>query len=303
MINIVGKSISDVGQLRNSVRDGFNTIELQLYGEFLQTPNDEILDAVNSVEGLNIYSVHSPILSSRELEIEDFCDSNTRFALLKTMYLADAISKLKGMPVPVVVHAASAMETLYVKKDMLYTIVRELEIALNLFPNVQMCIENTIPVIAKNDRYQTMNSFLFDTAELCRFLRGQLKTERIYTVLDICHALTSVRFMNETQELTNKEAVTLKRFFEENSEVAKILHLNNVIELGLKPGQHSTPFLPTIEGDVELLGKISGYIKEYTPNAMCVLEINEEDYIVNSNANKLLTLKTFDKLGVPYKCL
>lgn len=303
MINITGKAIPEKVQLENCVRDGFSAIELQLYGDFVEKSNEEIIDLVKSVEGLSIHSVHSPILQSRELEIEDLGDSNTIFPILKTFYLADLLSGIYKMSMPVVVHATSNMESLLVKKDLLYRIVRELDIALNLFPNIQVCIENTIPVISKGDRYETKNSFLYDTVEICKFLRNQLKSDRIFTVLDTCHAMTSIRFMKETQNYTNTSTATIEDFFIENGEYARIIHLNNVIEMGLKKGQHSTPFLPNNVEDNILLKHITDHIIKYTPNATCVLELNEEEYVVNSNANKLLTLETLRKLGVEYRCL
>lgn len=300
MLNIVGKSALENIQLVNSVRDGFNTIELQLFGDFLTTPNEKIFKDILSVDGLMISSVHSPLLYSREVEIEDLGDSNTSYPILKTFYLADLLSQHYKKPMPVVVHASSSMDELLLKKDLLYKIVRELDIAMQLFTNVEVCIENTIPVISKGARYSTKNSFLFDTVDICKFLREQLKTTKVYTVLDTCHALTSIRFMEETKEFTNKSTVTLEDFFLNNGNYTRIVHLNNVIDLGLKAGQHSTPFSPTNMKDVELLSNIITYINKYTTNVDCVLEINEEEYVKDSNKNKLLTLETIKLLKADY---
>ena len=303
MLKIVGKCIHEETQLRNSVRDGFTSIELQLFSDFLTQTNEEVFKLVTSIEGLHVSSIHSPLLTDCELEIEDIADSNTRYPLLKTFYLADMLGEHFGMMMPVVVHATSNITDLMRKKDTLYTIGREIDIALQLFPHLEICIENTIPVISKGDRYETKNSFLYDTVEICKFLRNHLKTDRIYTVLDTCHALTSIRFMKETQNYTNMSAVSLEEFFRQNGELTRIIHLNNVIDLGLKPGQHSVTFLPNSVDDTILLKHITDYIQTYTPQAECVLEVNEEEYLINSNANKLLLLESLDKLNVEHKHL
>lgn len=301
MLHLVGKTAPTHTQLKNCVRDKFKSVEIQLFADFLDTNCEVLTQLLMQFPTLDVSSVHTPLLPYKELEIEDLADSNLKFPVLKTMYLADVLASRYGHRMPVVVHATSNIDALMETKDTLYRIVRELEVSLKLFPNIDICIENTIPLIVKGKRYETKNSFLYDNINLVKFFRERLESERIYTVLDICHALSSIRFMQTTEELTGHEVPQLENFFKESEGLIRIIHMNNVIEMGLKPGQHGVPFLKTIESDVEMLKHVTNCIENYCPKASIVLEIVEDEYEVNSNANKLKTLECFDFIGAKYK--
>lgn len=301
MLNLVGKVAPVPVQLKNCVTDGFKSVEIQLFGDFINMNTDILTELLMQYPTLNVASVHTPLLDSKELEIEDLADSNLKFPILKTMYLADVLASKYRHRMPVVVHATSNIDKLKEAKDTLYRIIRELEVLLQLFPSVDICIENTIPLVAKGNRYETKNSFLYDNIEIVKFFRERLKTDRIYTVLDVCHALTSIRFMKETEVLTGIETQNLESFFKESAGLIKIVHLNNVIDLGLKPGQHGVPFDKDIPSDVKLLDDVTTYINKYCPNANIVLEVCEDSYEENSNANKLKTIETFKHIGADFK--
>lgn len=301
MLRLVGKTGAVHTQLANCVRDGFKSVEIQLFGDFNDMNPVVLTELLMQFPTLNVSSIHTPILNDKEIEIEDLGDSNLKFPILKTLYLADVLASRYGHRMPVVVHACSNMNRLQEAKDTLYRILRELDVQLELFPNVDICIENTIPLIAKGTRYEMMNSFLYDNIELTEFFRDKLNTDRIYTVLDICHALTSIRFMQATETFTGIDSTTLEEYFKRSGDLIKIIHLNNVIDLGLKKGQHGVPFLKENENDVKLLSDITRYIETYCPQASIVMEICEDEYEVNSNANKLATIETFKAIGANIK--
>lgn len=297
MLNIVGKCADRRSQLEGSLRDGFNVVEIQLLKDFKNRSVDEILRDIRQVNGIKVSSIHSPALEPQGVEIEDIVEYDRKLDVYKTFYIADRLGSEEGREIPVVLHMHSRMYDLDRKGDMLYSLVREVAICLDLFKHISICVENLIPVEVIGGKLITNNCYMFDNADLVKWLRKKLNTDRIYTVLDTCHLVTSIRVLEILKEDTGANIPSIEEFFENNKDVVKIIHLNNVVGLGLTPGKHSVGF----EKDTNLLSKLAICINKYCNNADIVLEMNEEDYDKEPNRNKLDTLRLLEKLGIEYK--
>lgn len=300
-MRILGKIAPVYTQVLQTINKGLHTVELQLLDDFLETENARIINMLDKVPELNVYSVHAPFLTDKEVEIEDVIESNLRLPFLKTCYLAESLADKYKRDITVVVHIGLNTSILTTHKDILYRILRELDTILSLFTHIRIAIENTMPISTSKGFLETKNNFLYDNIEVCEFLRDNLKSPKIYTVLDICHALSTIRFMEQTSKDTGIEPITLYDYFERSAGTVDLIHLNNVKNLGLREGEHNLPFHADNVSDRELLFDIVDCYNKFTPNTLCVLEIDEKDYDTNCTCNKIMTLETLAELGIPYK--
>lgn len=96
------------------------------------------------------------------------------------------------------------------------------------YPYTELAIENITPVRNAHQKplYRS-NNYKFDNVVMAKELRKQLHTDRVGTVLDICHARITDRYMNELYKILGDEPedYSLDNFFKLNKDVIKLIHL------------------------------------------------------------------------------
>lgn len=285
MLHFISKSAVVTSQLEQSSAY-FKDVELQLLTEFVGSTNyDQTIETLFEVIEqcpINIYSIHTPLIYTEDASsytLNDFVDTQRFSIIVATFKLAQKVAQKQGNKVGVVVHNDSTLSFLKSHDLVWERICENVKYLLATFPEVELCIENSMPVCGTLFR----NGFLFEGVDVVKEFRKLFNTENIYTVLDICHAIGAIRML----ELINLPTVCpppkLQDYFKANGKYTKIVHFNYLSDLGILKPTHGTPFT---KDDIGTLAHIVELIETYMPQVGCVLEVNETDYLNNAIKNK-----------------
>lgn len=289
--NIYAKAALNKEQLDGKIKIGCDGIELQLLSEFINGKvgnYHNVEDVVNLEEYKNydIRVVHAPILSVyglSDITLEDFVDDDITF-LEQVFKVADYFGSLHSRRTLIVIHSETTVGLMSAIGDTWGRVVKYLGYLLYKYPYTEVGIENVPPLRnALADKIELCNNFKFDNVDMALKLREELKTDRVGTVLDICHAKISDMYLNHIRLLipeAKPEDYSLNAYFSANSGVIKLIHLADFAGCGYGKGQHGTKITEenksTMEEVIELYNK-------YHYCCPITLEVEESDFISSPN--------------------
>lgn len=251
-----------------------------------------------------ITSIHSALIDGEDTEI-DFClkndytlsdvITNNRRKLEDAFRVAEACGIYQKRMITVVVHLRNEILPISCEE-----IAQFLEMMFEKYVHCQIAIEN---VMVMNSKHEFRTAFRHSSVpEVVKGIREEIRDEfkdRVWTVLDVCHALSSIRIEGLICEYENlffkkDEKEMLKKYFIENKDICKIIHFNNARKLGINQRNHGVPF-ETIE-DIELMKYLLELYYKYIPEADFVIEIMETDYTNAVNfQNTVKQLQSIEK--------
>lgn len=261
-------------------------IEIQLLNEYVgqNRCNRELLNVIKSVPDANILAIHTPIVNKLSLNIEEIESPNTYFNLMETVSLANMVGEYENKPIKVICHTAFSYPLYKAFPSILNRIELVVHKILSEYPRVTLCIENVIPCENNNNGLIFRNGCLYDNVLLVKHLQELFSnSERIKTVLDTCHLVTTTRtldliFKNTYPDISNN--ISIESFFKENKDVIGLIHLADVKNLGLSNGEHGIKFEQERLSEMKTL--IDLYYK-YNYDCDITIEIVEDDYTINNN--------------------
>lgn len=276
-------------------------LELQLLSELIDgnIGNYHLAKDVYDLDNLkkyDIYCVHAPILSYyglSDVNIEDMVDMEDFKLLDQVFYIANTIGEYHNRRTIIIVHSEMNREKLIGLGDTWKKVLNAVGCLLFKYPYTELAIENITPLRnAHNKPLSLANNFKFDNVIMARELRKQLNTDRVGTVLDICHARITEMYMTKIYEILGDEPedYSLENYFKENKDVIKLIHLADMKGNGYGKGFHGTPF----EDTEESLKALNHFIDLYMENdykCLVTLEVAETDFIKSdgfTESNKLL---------------
>lgn len=147
------------------------------------------------------------------------------------------------------------------------------------YPHVQYVIENTTPFrwLQKGDT--RLSSGYYDSpVMIADYLQEMLKTNRIGTCMDSCHAGITIEHMNRVCDACDAVDMkfTMGKFFALYRPTCKLFHFASYDDGGYGAG-HATPFTKDKMG--ELREQVELY-ELYGYDCPVTLEINEKDLLV-----------------------
>jgi sugar phosphate isomerase/epimerase len=270
-MRIFGKSKLN-NDIYDKIKKGADAIELHLDDDFLNSKDywdEEIIDKVD------IRVVHAPLTKTNNTDIEEIA---SREIMVRTCSFAQRIATVQKHPVIVVCHLATSHKLL--KKLGVYEgVVFFMRDLINMFPNIEIAIENVIRFKSDRDDYIGFQNVSFEDAVV---LVSDIAHERVGTCLDTCHAMVDIGLINyvtgylrKTGEINNAEMVGgLDAFFESYKETVKLVHLSNAQSHGLY-NDHGMPFT---KNDDSKLSKILSLYKKYHYGCPITIEVQELDY-------------------------
>lgn len=286
-INLYAKASLDINEIKEKIRCGCDGIEYNLTEDFMiygDAFRDHYPKDVFTLH--NVEVVHVPYMANKQMmHMEHIFQHEDDSIIANVFDLAQYCADIWRHRVLIVIHCGLS------KYDFMeYELFRKhLESRLaDLFykyPQVDMAIENVVAMEYKEERSEPprlCNGIFLDTTEIVRYLRGKFG-ERIGTVLDVCHAMMTEKYMNlwlkeanfypdDTEDIPPKIDYSIEHYFKANQHICKLIHFNDFVENGYMKN-HGTGF--TSQDKVNYL---LGLYKKYQYDCPLTLEIREEDY-------------------------
>ncbi|MBU3182761.1 hypothetical protein [Clostridium psychrophilum] len=263
-----------------------NNIEVQLfegfYGEEISL--DEYLDTIIN-SGLNISVIHTPLVEGEAVEIDRFYEKRIKNVFYKTCELSNMLGTKLKKNILVIVHCSMSFKEDIKNPNKIKLIDDTLLYALNKYSNISIAIENVTPIVTNRTGFYGRGGFLNDSClYVSYFINKYGFKDRIGTVLDTCHALTTIKLLQYC-----KIDVTLEQYFDWNKQNVKLIHLANIGDNGYGKDNHGIGF---IEGDdLVVLNDIMKLYFKYNYSCPITIEVIEKEYI-----NPLNYLKTKENL-------
>lgn len=269
--------------------------EIQLLGGSIGQ-SDKLIEDFGKCAPLldNVVSVHTALTHKEGIMPGGNCDigylyeRNVLLALDDACFIANIAGLSQNHRVGVVIHNSLSYEQFSRNPYFLMIVTETLGALLMKYPNIEFWIENVTP-ICKEHPITFKNGCIADSADICKHLRQKFG-DRIGTVFDTCHAITTARILEDLGW-----DYVFPDMLEAFSGVCKEVHFANVRGYGLKQGQHGCGFDPANPTDVVKLEGLLANCVEYFPNAYLCYEITETDYIVNQ--------QTCDTIGLVHNIL
>lgn len=243
--------------------------------------DDDIMDI------LPISSVHTSLFNKQDIEIDlcfdsPYIDPETsayhRKRLMEAFRIAEHCGSYQKRDVAVVVHMKNFVMPVSDKEaaEFIWYLFEN-------YPHCTLAIENTILLNDANILRSACECWCVpEFVKRMRIVLGREYGKRLFTVLDTCHALGTIRMQNLIRiyghfPSCKDEIGELEKYFVENHGVCKILHFNNARNLGIVKSEHGVPF--ETKEDIPIFEKVVEFYNKYIPEADFVIEIQEKDYL------------------------
>lgn len=283
-MNVYAKTILEENELvaKLKYKDMIDGIELHLTSDFKFDKDKQSL--VQKYPNV-IKNIHLPTYKNKNdmYGIKELFFYNNESVLAKCFSMAEFCSQYNNNnTITLIIHNNLQFEDIIEQrrgKTELH-IINCLKKLFEVFPHVNIAIENTMPLFPDKGSFSTRNGFLFENVQIVNELKKQLPEHayRIGTCLDICHAKGTIFTINKIYQGTNVEVdiPTLDDYFEQNARVCSCIHFNNAKGLG-EGENHGIAFTE------DEINEVLNYYKKYNYTAPLVIEQSEIDYLNPQN--------------------
>ena len=286
-MEIYAKAALDARQIEVKQHIGCDGIEIQLLGELLEkNPSGMYREAeetwnLSDFDRVPVKAVHAPLVSSFDLTLEKMTSTGLfpPTILYNACKVAEHFGRRNSGEIPVVVHTELAVDDDFTATGMYSEIRTMIDRALKTYPHVIICIENVTPLRGMSKCGLSLsNNFAGDNVFLVKALLKDLKTDRIGTVFDTCHAMIAAKYVNALCRGVGVLApdLSLEHFIMTNRGVCKLIHLAGMKGSGYGGDNHGIPFS---EQNEELCREILDLYQKYEYNCPVTLEVSEADYL------------------------
>lgn len=279
-MRVAAKSTIDPLQLKERVRKGARYIELHTLEEHMRDRTvEENLQILAGVD-VEVAAVHLPITSKYTFEGLQHKES---FEVIERCFeMAERLSEYNGGMIEIIMHYE-----LNVRQSrgwgILDKCVERMGYLLDKYKHVSVGLEN-LQILCEGEKedvakIEGRNSYGFENIELVKIMRARLNTQRVGVVIDTCHALTTIRYIQTLypaeQRQRYKVEYSLRDYFERAKGYIRVIHLANSVGNGLSAG-HGVGF--DTQEDEKLFEEIMQYIGEVEFQGLLTLEVQEQDY-------------------------
>ena len=230
----------------------------------------------------DVVSVHTALTTNYAMLPGGNCDLHnlentaTYKVLEDAAVVAQVCSRNYNHPVAVVIHNSLSYSEFMICNSLREELIRLLRNVLTRYPNVDLWIENVTP-ICNEERVYFRDGVLNDAVYIAEYL-SQIFGNRVHTVFDTCHAITTDRIIKD-----NLGKEVLDDLLTKYSDSCREVHFSNVINLGYNAGEHGCGFT---DKDYELFDYLMRNITSKLRHAHLCYEIYEDDYTNNVNVKE-----------------
>lgn len=294
-MNILIKSALKENEFADRKQMRENHIEIQLLKDFYnETPTlEEYFNTIINSE-VNIDIIHTPLVFGEDVEIDNFCNEKEKNIFLKTCELANMVGFKQDKNILVVVHSSMNFREDMLNQSKIQIIDDVLVNTLKKYKYISIAIENIIPLVINGYGINGRNGFLNDNCLYVEYFINKYGfKERIGTVLDTCHAITTIKLLRYCNI-----NITIEQYFDWNKQYIKLIHLANVGGNGYGKGEHGTGFLT--DEDKKVLKEIINLYYKYNYKCPITIEVYEKDYAnpINYLGTKENLLKLIKKKNI-----
>ena len=284
-LEIYGKASLDYLQIEDKIKKGCKQLELHLGREWCINGVPQSIDNVcpdwkNLVEMIDIKVVHIPMVQEN---IEFLLDKVKIKLLNETFKLANTIGEIYNHKVLVVVHTESNYELLEEVENLLPYIKKKVLSLLDMYPNVELGIENVSPIQVVRGDLRLRGGIIDDNIRLVEYINS----DRVGTVFDVCHAKITEMYLKSLNVYNIFENYDLRKLMKLNKDYVKLIHLATFEGSGYGKG-HGIGFTDKSE----MMEFVKLY-KELGLNCPITLEVAEVDYL--ESKSYVLTRKLLEE--------
>jgi hypothetical protein len=229
----------------------------------------------------NIEVVHTPYDRAKQMMNMERIFQHEDLAPIENVFrLAQYCAEYWKHRVKIVIHCSLSMEDFMEYELFRKRLVQTLAVYFEEYPQVDLVIENVVPMEYKRTEYthpRLYNGIFLDTPLIAGYLHERFGN-RIGTVLDICHAMMTEKyltaFMREADFAEDLAEIdfSLDHYFRSNAELCRLIHFNDFIGNGYRRN-HGTGFTSQ-----EKVDGILDLYRKYQYNCPLTIEIREDDY-------------------------
>lgn len=293
---IYAKAALQVDQIESKLSIGCDGIEIQLLTELVNGKlgdykfANEVFD-LDTLLKYNITAVHAPLLGAYGLEdvnLESLCDAGDFKLLDQVCYIANKVGEMHNRKTIVIIHSETSVDAMMLIGDTWKRVLNSVGCILFKYPNIEIAIENVTPMNKVSvGNFILSNNFVDNNVKMVSELRKQLKTDRIGTVLDTCHAEITKMFYDtlyaKFSDVLPKLDLSMDYYFRTNRDYCKLFHMSETIGTGYGKGRHGMPF--------QSLDVVTNYMDlyyKYEYNCPITLEVAETDFIKSDGYEQAL---------------
>lgn len=284
-IRIYAKASFHSAEIREKIRCGCDGLEYNLQEDFLRKGSCFETCYLQEIFTMhNVEAVHVPFYGDGQvMNMEHVFQKKDVSPIRHVFRLAQYCAQVWQHRVLVVIHSSLSYYD-YMQYEM---VRRRLEEVLGQFfaeyPMVDLAVENVIPMEYKQNSKESprlCNGTFTDLPQIICSLREQFG-ERVGTVLDLCHAAMTEKYMNlllsaaeflPQKNLPEHLDYSMEHFFKMHQGICKLIHFNDFTGNGYMQN-HGTPFQ-----DQEKAAAWMRLYETYGYDCPLTLEIREEDY-------------------------
>ena len=228
-----------------------------------------------------MFVIHSPM--KRDFIVEALGTQKAKERIRLVSQLAANMHSIHQKQMVVVLHQELSLEQI-ISFGLIRGIKETFSELLVEFPMIDYAFENLTLFGFENGQVMSHNSYFDEPVKLANYLRCELGTSRIGTVLDTCHMLSSIRVNEMLSHYGPINQPTIKDFMWAYKDTLKLIHLANAIGLGIGKDHGAT--FSTLE-DVSVLKEILSYVEEINFECPITLEIVEKNHAVASGYSEM----------------
>ncbi len=286
-LKLYAKASLDINEIKEKIRCGCDGLEYNLMEDFMVCGNDFPTHYPGEIfTAHNVEAVHVPYMKNQQMmHMEHIFQHEDDSVITNVFRLAQYCADIWRHRVLVVIHCGLSMYDFMEYELFRKHLEERLTELFQRYSQVDMAVENVVAMEYKEERSEPprlCNGIFLDTTEIVLYLRERFG-ERIGTVLDVCHAMMTEKYMNlwlkeadfypsDPENIPPKIDYSIEHYFKVNRNICKLIHFNDFIQNGYMKN-HGTGFTSQEKVDYLL-----GLYRKYQYDCPLTLEIREEDY-------------------------
>lgn len=272
-------------EIREKIRCGCDGLEFNLQSDFLRKGSCFETCYLQELFTMhNVEVVHVPFYDDGQVMNMEHIFQHADISPIQNVFrLAQYCADIWKHRVLVVIHTSLSYFDFMEYELFRIRLEEELRHLFEQFPMTDLAIENVVPMEYKANREESprlCNGTFTDVADIVRYLREHFG-ERVGSVLDICHAAMTEKYMHVLLAASDFLPCTkppryldysMEHYFQIHQEICSLIHLNDFTGNGYMRN-HGTPFQ-----DQKKLDALMELYTKYAYKCPLTLEIREDDY-------------------------